>query len=171
MNATNQKSAENALSITPLQEAEVATVSALAHRIWPVAYDEILSPAQLDNLLTTIYSHDNLHREIAHGHRFWLAHWDTAAVGFVSGYQEAARLWLRKLYVLPDHQGRGIGQALLATLCAAFPAAREVRLFVNRENVAAQRFYTHAGFLPVEEVNVQMGDYHFIDLVFSKALA
>lgn len=158
-------------TITPASDDDVAIIADLAQRIWPAAYGPILSEEQINNLLGAIYSHDNLRAEMRDGHRFWLALDGATPVGFVSAYLQERVMWLRKLYVLPEAQGRGIGKQLLNTLYDAFPKASEVRLLVNGNNRPAQQFYQRMGFRAMDEVPVKMGDFHFIDLVFSRALS
>jgi ribosomal protein S18 acetylase RimI-like enzyme len=52
-----------------------------------------------------------------------------------------------KLYVLPEHQGRGIGKALLDGAIGALPAATDQLLLdVLAGNQQAIRFYRRNGF-------------------------
>jgi ribosomal protein S18 acetylase RimI-like enzyme len=55
---------------------------------------------------------------------------------------------LSKMYVLPDHHGRGVSTALMGAALAAAAdwAARCVWLGVNQQNQRAQRFYAKHGF-------------------------
>lgn len=158
------------LEIRPLVLADMPLVRALARRIWPVAYAGILTPEQIENLLTRIYEVENLQKEWAEGHRFWAACDDGLAVGYASGYREDAAVWLKKLYVLPECQGRGVGRALMQTVIEAFAPAEEIRLLVNSGNHAAQAFYTRCGFSCAAEVPVQMGDFQFTDFVYVKPI-
>jgi len=158
------------ITIRPLSEGEFPLVESLARRIWPVAYGAILTAEQLENLLANIYGVDNLAREVAQGHRFWLAFEGDEALGFASGYRAGSTIWIKKLYVLPETQGKGIGHALMQTVITAFAPADEVRLFVNGENSAAQAFYERCGFVNGGGVPVQMGDFTFTDFVYVKPL-
>ncbi|UUP17791.1 putative N-acetyltransferase YafP [Nitratireductor thuwali] len=58
--------------------------------------------------------------------------------------------WIDQLYVLPEHQGRGAGDALLQRAKAAFPS---LKLWTFKENVAAVRFYEKRGFVAVKETD------------------
>lgn len=158
------------ITIRSLSETDFPLVTALAYRIWPVAYGAILTAEQLENLLLRIYSAENLRNEGAEGHLFWAAFEDGTALGFASGYRQAATIWIKKLYVLPEAQGKGVGRALMQTVITAFAPAAEVRLFVNGENRAAQDFYARSGFVNDGEVQVQMGDFTFTDYVYVKPL-
>ncbi len=56
--------------------------------------------------------------------------------------------WIDQLYVLPQHQGRGAGGALLAVAQAAWPA---LQLYTFQRNAAARRFYERRGFVAARE--------------------
>ncbi|MDR3527103.1 MAG: GNAT family N-acetyltransferase [Rhizomicrobium sp.] len=158
------------ITIRSLSEADFPLVVALAYQIWPVAYGGNLTPEQLENLLSRIYCVENLQKEVLEGHCFWAAFDGDEALGFASGYRKDATIWIKKLYVLPEVQGRGVGRALMQTVIDAFTPAREVRLFVNGQNRAAQVFYERCGFTNDGAVEVQMGDFRFSDYVYAKAL-
>lgn len=55
--------------------------------------------------------------------------------------------WLTQLYVDPDHQGRGVGRALLDDAKRRRPGG--LRLHVVTRNARARRFYEAAGFVLV----------------------
>lgn len=155
--------------IVSLTTDHIPAIAALAHRIWPSAYAGILTPLQIENLLAAIYSEANLRDEMVQGHRFWGAYDGDAMMGFASAYQAGDILWLRKLYVLPECQGQGVGKRLVAAAVAAFADATQLRLLVNEHNTAAQHFYERTGFQKMEQVPVKMGDFEFVDRVYGRA--
>lgn len=70
-------------------------------------------------------------------------------VGFVDlspNPGDPGALKLGAIYVLPGFQGRGTGTGLLKEALVRFPSAREVTAEVERENLAARRFYEVRGF-------------------------
>ena len=158
------------MEIRPLSDADLPLVAALSRRIWPLAYAGILTPAQIDNILHRVYSVEHLQIEMASGHRFWAAYDDDAALGFVSGYRDGAAIWIKKLYVLPEAQHRGIGRALIAAVIGAFGPASEARLLVNSGNAAAQAAYQRLGFARAATLPVTMGDCEFTDYLYVKPL-
>jgi len=159
-----------AIMIRPLGTADFPLIASLARRIWPVAYAGILSAEQLENLLTRIYGAENLAAERAEGHRFWGAFEEERELGYASGYRQEDVIWIKKLYVLPEAQGKGVGLALMQSVIAGFSPAKEVRLFVNGDNRRAQDFYRRCGFINAGAVPVKMGDFSFTDFVFVKVL-
>ena len=157
-------------TFTPVTERNLSHVTMLAHRIWPVVYADILTPEQIRNMLLLIYSRENLEKEMRDGHQFWIAYKGIKPVGYASAYRENEIIWLKKLYVDPDSQGHRIGAKLMHTAVSPFLPAEEIRLLVNPNNTPAQRFYTHMGFTKIGEVPVQMGDWDFVDHLFSMSL-
>lgn len=56
--------------------------------------------------------------------------------------------WIQSVYVSPDSRGAGVYKALhrhIEAAARAEPDVRGVRLYVERENVSAQRVYEHLG--------------------------
>jgi ribosomal protein S18 acetylase RimI-like enzyme len=58
--------------------------------------------------------------------------------------------WIDQLYVLPGHQGQGLGRALLDI---ALDGQTSVRLWTFQKNTAARRFYERNGFIVIEETD------------------
>jgi len=76
---------------------------------------------------------------------------DGVRVGFVVLKSSAQGMLLDHLYVLPSHQGRGIGAAVLAQVFAqADASASTVRVGALRGS-DSNRFYRRHGFVLVEE--------------------
>jgi len=159
------------ITIRPAAPHELSVIAELAQRIWPTAYAGILTPEQIANILQHIYTTNNLADEQARGHRFWIAYEEDKAVGYASGYREEQVVWLKKVYVDPAAQGKGIGKRLMEAVEAAFRPASELRLLANPNNTPAHRFYLRQGFEKVGEVPVRMGDWSFMDFIFSRRIA
>ena len=77
--------------------------------------------------------------------------------------KDICRLWLKavpgngdlllsRLYVLPTHQRRGVGDALLAAVVARHPGAVRIQLLVEARNTKGLTFYGRHGFVAVGRV-------------------
>lgn len=82
-------------------------------------------------------------------HRFLPANevWVAEVEGVIVGYVGFNAAWINHLYVLPDHQGQGIGPALLDK---ALADARPRQLWTFQANARARKFYEDRGFVAVE---------------------
>ncbi len=74
--------------------------------------------------------------------------WGAVADGELRGIVSFREGWVEKLYVLPSHQGEGLGKALLAI---PKQANRRLQLWTWRRNAAGRRFYESQGFVLVRE--------------------
>jgi ribosomal protein S18 acetylase RimI-like enzyme len=117
-------------------------INALAWKVFPSTYEKILTPEQIDYMMDWMYSVDNLRKQMAEGHHYFIAYRlpenaaasssspgaatplsssDAAsgkayygeACGYVSVEPEGDDLFhLQKIYVLPQFQKLHIGDAL-----------------------------------------------------------
>jgi ribosomal-protein-alanine N-acetyltransferase len=98
------------------------------------------------------WSRGNFVDSLAAGYRAWLARDDEGAVlGYFIAMPGVGELHLLNLSVAPEHQGRGLGRALLEAVVAearALPAAR-LLLEVREGNERARRLYAARGFAEV----------------------
>ncbi|MCB0771396.1 MAG: GNAT family N-acetyltransferase [Flavobacteriales bacterium] len=162
--------------IRPATTADIPTIRSIAHAAWPVAYANILSPAQLDYMLELMYSEAALLDQFTiHGHRFQLAERNGTAIGFASHESDpsgTSRTRLHKLYVLPERQGTGTGKALLHAVeqRAAEVGDAFVEFNVNKYNPALA-FYQRQGYTILRsEVNDIGRGFVMDDHVMEKAL-
>jgi ribosomal-protein-alanine N-acetyltransferase len=98
------------------------------------------------------WSRGNFVDSLAAGYRARLARDDEGAVlGYFVAMPGVGELHLLNLSVAPEHQGRGLGRALLEAVVAearALPAAR-LLLEVREGNERARRLYAARGFAEV----------------------
>jgi GNAT superfamily N-acetyltransferase len=73
--------------------------------------------------------------------------WDGDTLAGVIAFRDG---WIDQLYILPGHQGRGAGRALLEI---AMKQQKAVRLWTFQKNAGARRFYERSGFAAVEETD------------------
>lgn len=164
------------LNIVEATEAHFSVISGIAHRTWPHTFGAILPPAQIAYMLEWMYSHESLREQVeAKGHRFVLAAQDGTFWGYASyehGHGGQPKTKLHKIYVLPDAQGRGVGQALMQYVMQRARTAGDTSLLlnVNRENKAVQ-FYERVGFVVVSTEDIDIGGgYWMNDFVMEKQL-
>ena len=165
---------ESDLEIRTADADDINTIGYLAQQIWPVAYREILSPAQLEYMLKMIYSPEAIKQQMNLQQQFLIAELDDDPVGFAS-YSSLSKdglFKLHKLYVLPGLHGKGLGKALLDFITEEIISlgATTLRLNMNRKN-KAKLFYERNGFTIIKEEDVDIGNNYFMnDFVMEKKL-
>jgi ribosomal protein S18 acetylase RimI-like enzyme len=163
------------ISIRPAELDDINTIGFLAQQIWPVAYDGIVPPDQLQYMLNLFYSPASLRNQmLEEHHQFLVVEQGEEAIGFAAwgAMQEPGVFKLHKLYVLPGQQGKGLGRSMLEFIFAAIrpEGAQVLRLNVNRFN-KARHFYEKLGFRVVGEEDVAIGNNYFmIDYIMEVAV-
>ena len=154
--------------------ADTPSIQQIARTVWPIAYRDILSPAQLRYMLDAFYSEQALLAQMHEkGHRFFLAKDSNGTpLGFASYSANDGLAHLHKLYVLPSTQVTGCGAAILRH-CeneAKNIGASSMQLNVNRHNRATS-FYEHHGYQVIFEEDIPIGrGYYMNDYRMEKQL-
>jgi diamine N-acetyltransferase len=149
----------------------------IAGQTWPVAYGDILSPAQMQYMLNLFYSEASLQEQMLQKqHKFIIILDNDAAAGFASyspkSNEEPTVYRLHKIYIHPGQQGRGTGKFLLDYIISDIKSnnATALELNVNRNN-KAQHFYQKYGFEIIKEEDIDIGSGYFMnDYVMMKGL-
>ena len=142
-------------------------IHTLASQAFPATYRDILSPEQLDYMMEWMYSLPNLQQQMQEGHVYYLAYQDGVPCGYVSVQPEGADLFhLQKIYVLPEFQGQGVGEALFRQavnhIREVHPTPCTMELNVNRQN-RALHFYEHMGMRQVRKGDFPIGNGYYMN--------
>ncbi|WP_438965681.1 GNAT family N-acetyltransferase [Flavobacterium sp.] len=164
------------MKIIQASKSQLPIIRDLAYQIWPSAYAQILSKAQLNFMLDKFYSLEALTGQLEERkHTFLLIENEDKVVGFAS-YElniENYKTKIHKIYVLPETQGKGFGNQLISEIEKKALEAKNMLLFlnVNRFN-KAQYFYKKLGFEIAYEEDIEIGNgYLMEDFVMEKNIA
>jgi len=139
-----------AVNVRTASLPDAAAVAQVHHATWVTTYGALLPPefwatATLERRVAT------WQRWLANGAAPLVAEVDGAVVGIAMAGESVeqedilpvrdAQLYL--LYVLAEHHGTGVGQALLD---AVLPPGTPAQLWVAEDNPRARRFYERNGF-------------------------
>jgi len=153
--------------------ADIYLIHTLAHAVWPITYEHILSSAQLQYMLALIYSEAALQNQFNEGHHFLIVEEDGTAVAFADYSLLKNDVYkLNKIYVLPHQQGKGTGKFLIDAVIDKVKQANgsSLLLNVNRHN-KAKAFYEYLGFKVIGEEDIDIGKGFFMnDYVMQKTL-
>lgn len=150
-----------------VETTQFPLVADLAHRIWPVCFAPIISPAQCDYMLRQRYTPEAIATAIADGMAYELIHVDDILVGFgAHGPAPSPSAWkLWQIYLLPDQQGHGCGRRYIEHVADAARrhGRSELLLTVNKRNERALRLYERCGFSIRESVTTDIGHGFIMD--------
>jgi diamine N-acetyltransferase len=154
------------LAIKKVGAEAIPVIQQLAQVIWPVAYGEILSEAQIVYMLDKMYNPVTLQQQIKEGQQFVVAYDEEEVPVAYAAYapltKEALTYKLHKIYILPSQQGRGTGRALIHYIVEDIAPAIALRLNVNRYN-KARFFYEKTGFVIIAEEDLDFGNGFFMN--------
>src|SRR5690606_15645488 len=124
---------------------DIALIREIGTKTYWATYPAILGDKQVAYMLDKFYTVEALTRQMEEGHEFWLCLVDQVPVAFTSFSKTPGheRAWhLQKIYILPEMQGKGIGQKLLIAVAdhCLKEGGMRLQLNVNRFN-KAKDFY------------------------------
>ena len=157
--------------IRKIHVGELNLVQDIAYKTWPSTFASILSSEQINYMLNWMYSLDKLKDQTENGHDFYVFFSENEPVGFIGVELNTSTesLKIHKLYVLPNQQGKRIGQQLI-TYVEHLYSCNKLYLNVNRFNSAVD-FYFKLGFVIEREENIDIGNgYLMEDFVMRKDL-
>lgn len=155
------------IKIVPAGTGDIPVINSLAYSIWPIAYKEILSTAQMDYMLDLFYSPSSLQQQMQQlGHYFLILYFNEEPAGFASySLKDNSYIFkLHKLYVNYNQQGAGFGKTLLQEVVKITKAegGKFLKLNVNRNNKALQ-FYLKNDFKIISEEDIDIGRGYFMN--------
>lgn len=155
--------------IRRIHAAELPVVQKLAQRIWPAVYPGIITPAQIDYMLSIWYHPSAMMREMEL-RGTWFALIEAAGhgpVGYLSfeRYPDTDICFINKLYLAPEMHGHGLGAKALEWIRerAVEMGCARLQLRVNKANAQAIRAYQRAGFSFLEDVTTDIGSGFVMD--------
>ncbi|RUT94914.1 GNAT family N-acetyltransferase, partial [Mesorhizobium sp. M7A.T.Ca.TU.009.02.1.1] len=140
---------------------------------WHATYDAIYGAAKVTEITDEWHSIASLRSRLTRPNSEFLVADDGKRIGgmaFAAATADAKIILLNQLYVHPDCQRRGIGQALLDEVEASFPEARTLRVEVEAANGGAIAFYRSKGFLLVSAAEESSDTARPTTLSFDKSL-
>jgi len=143
-------------TLLPLNLADIPVLQKLAHTIWHQVFNTIITPAQTDLMLSKMYDQAVICKELKDGVIWKILRQDQIPIGYVSYSMIApGECKLHKIYVDPEHHGKGLGKRLMqdAADYARAHQAHTLLLRVNRANEKALRAYHAFGFQEVESID------------------
>ena len=141
------------LRVRPAEREDIPAIRLLLAETWHAAYDPLFGAERVAAMTEAWHSEDNLGREQDEAEAFpakrifLVAEEQGALVATASAVlMDEETVKLTRLYILPDHQRRGLGRAMLEQCFAHFLLAHRGQLEVLAGNASAIAFYRRFGF-------------------------
>lgn len=151
---------------------DIPKIVEVAAATWKQTYAPIISQEQIDFMYERMYTQEAILQQMQEGHTFLIGTNNEQTLGFVSYYiREDNILYIPKLYVKPESQGKGIGRMLLEEVekIALKNKIDFLELNVNRKNTAMY-FYKKQGFELNEKVDIAYGKFWLNDYILRKKI-
>jgi|HubBroStandDraft_3_1064219.scaffolds.fasta_scaffold542072_1 GNAT superfamily N-acetyltransferase len=154
------------IEVRVVSEEDLWLVRELAFQIFPITYQDIVEPRQIDYMMDLIYSREALVAQWDSGQIFLIVYSEEIPVGFASytRLNEEGDFKLNKIYLDNRLQGKGLGRWLLNDVITRVKSeeGRALLLNVNRHN-KARAFYEKMGFSVLKEDLIDIGSGYFMD--------
>jgi predicted acetyltransferase len=120
---------------------DLSSISRLAQEIWNQYYPAIISQAQIDYMLSLMYSDESLAQQINEkDHQFFFIRLADKEIGFISIHQENEQDWfLNKFYINQVYAAKGYGAQTFEEIKNLFKP-KKISLTVNRQNFKSINF-------------------------------
>ena len=164
------------IDIIEASEIHLTTIQQIARITWYDTYSDILSNEQSEYMLEWMYNTESLKDQINNKSNHYLLVWDgkeyMAYAAYELNYEGQTKTKIHKLYILPQHQGKGIGKLLMTKISAIAldNNNKSLLLNMNKQNKAIY-FYQKVGFHIIEEKCNDIGNgYVMDDYIFEKSI-
>ncbi len=146
-----------------------------AQLIWHEVFDSLLGKAQVNYMLDRFQSVDAfVHQTTKEGYDYYFITDETGRRGYIALCDDGSeKLFMSKLYLLPDARRNGYGKAALdfAAATAISKNKSSIYLTVNKRNARAIAVYERCGFTRVSSIVTDVGNgYVMDDFVYEKKL-
>lgn len=143
---------------------DAPVISALAEKIWKKHYIPIISMEQIEYMLGSMYSINNLLKQMEEGHVFTIVLLNQRPIGYISlSTKDKKNYFLHKFYIDIEEQSKGIGSRLLNYIVSSLNGAETLELTVNRKNYKAINFYFKNGFVIKDVADFDIGNGFFMN--------
>lgn len=144
---------------------DIPLVQKLAETIWRENYSEMISSLQIDYMLNLMYSEKTILQNLQQNENWYIVYQDQKAIGYLHFFLKEQNLFLSKIYLKTEEQGKGYATEMLDFVIqkAKLSKAKCIELTVNKNNPKAISFYEKSGFVKKNEVVFDIGNGYVMD--------
>ena len=139
---------------------DVTGIQQIAKKSWAKAYENLIPNSVQKKYLNEYYSKEQLCKKLEMTH-FFVAETEMGIVGFANLFQSKRENDLSAIYLLPECQRKGVGNALLKTVLDQLQSGDELVVYLEKGNEQAEMFYKKNGFTYLEEFQESIFNHTF----------
>ncbi len=145
-------------------DEQIEQVASLAHEIWTEHYTSIIGIEQVNYMLDKFQSSTVIKEQIAEGLYYFLLVNDKP-IGYLGLKVESHNLFVSKIYILASFRNQGYGKLLMQFTenFAHTNHCNQLKLTVNKYNLATIQAYKKLGFSQKREVVFDIGNGYIMD--------
>jgi len=157
-------------SIRKGKQEDISAISDLLVQTWQATYKHIYNADQIADIISRWHNAETLQKQLNDPDLlFLIAQEDETIKGhLLARYGSDKTILLKRLYILPDAQGKGTGKMLYEQMLRAFPDAKSVQLEVEAQNIKALQFYQALGFVNIGRTDNCGGDSNIPALIMER---
>ncbi len=155
-------------SFVRVEEKDFTCLGEMAKKCWHCAFDNLIGPAQADYMIERFQSPSAFLRQTtSEYYEYYFVVDDGEVVGYtaIANRPDEDRLFLSKLYLLPEFKGKGYAVKALEFIAdkAKEYGKLAVYLTVNKGNARAIAVYEKFGFKQIDAVVTDIGHGFVMD--------
>ena len=156
------------MGLRKADEKDITLIQKLAQSSWRSAYPSIIPVEQIEYMLKSMYSHDEIcnHMKNSDFHYFIIENNKQEPVGFIGfeHYFEADTTKLHRIYLTQDAIGHGFGKEAINLVKdhTLSTLNKRIVLNVNKYNPAL-KVYQSQGFHIIDEIVLDIGNGYVMD--------
>ncbi|WP_040983690.1 GNAT family N-acetyltransferase [Oceanobacillus jeddahense] len=154
------------ITVRKATEADFSAIQQVAQIAWEETYKNIIPVSVQEHFLEKAYSIEQLHRKLDMT-AFFVGEIENKVVAFANLHQSKKENDLSAIYVHPEFQSKGLGNALLKKIMNELQRGDELVVYLEKGNHQAESFYAKYGFTFIEEFNEVILNHTFQTLKMS----
>lgn len=153
------------ITIRKMQYEDTKQVQSIAKTTWNATYEGIIPLEVQNNFVKSNYSDESMKQRIERS-IVYVAEVEGKVIGFAnySKVRDGGKVELAAIYIYPEFQGKGIGNALIQQAIKELIGIKEIYINVEKDNKIGMNFYEAKGFEIVEESDLEF-DGHILKQV------
>lgn len=160
------------IKISNASASETSQIKRLLNYVWIDTYKELFSQEIIKYITEESQTIDKLKLEIENKNLLFLVAKDSSdnIVGLATAEEMENKIFLKRLYVHPDCQRKGIGVKLILSVLKHFRDKQSIYLEAEKDNIKGINFYRKNGFKIIEDKEYKLKDDKFSTVVMERTI-